>query len=67
MAFTSIFGMQPQAWYSIPMLVLNLKFGIGSEFPRLVSVLFILVSHAWYSINVMVLNHTFCIGCEFLM
>ena len=49
------------------MLVLNLKFGIGSEFPRLISVLFILVSHAWYSINVMVLNYKFCTGCEFLM
>ena len=65
MAFTSIFGMKPQAWNSIPMLVLNLKFGIGSEFPRLISVLFILVSHSWYSINVMVLNHKFVLAVNF--
>ena len=34
MTLTSMFDIQSQAWYSIPMLVLNHKFGIGSEFPR---------------------------------
>ena len=31
MKFTSMFGIHSQAWYSIPMLVLNHRFGIGSE------------------------------------
>ena len=30
---TNMFGIQSQARYSIQMLVLNHKFGIGSEFP----------------------------------
>ena len=34
MTLTSMFCIQSQAWHSIPMLVLNHKFGIGSEFPR---------------------------------
>ena len=34
MTLTSMFGIQSQAWYSILMLVLNHKFGIGSEIPR---------------------------------
>ena len=57
MTLTSMFGIQSQAWYSIPMLILDHKFGIGSEFPRLLSVLFILESQVWYSTPVLVLNY----------
>ena len=34
MTLTIMVGIQSQAWYSIPMLVLNHTFGIGSVFPR---------------------------------
>ena len=34
MTLTSMFGIKSQAWYSIPIMVLNKKFDIGSEFSK---------------------------------
>ena len=64
MILISVFGFQSQACYSIPMLVLNHKFGIGSEFPRSICVFFIFVPQAWSSIPMLVLNHMFGIESQ---
>ena len=46
------------------MFVLNHKFGIGSEFPWLISLLFTVGSQARFSIPMLILNHKFGIGSE---
>ena len=59
LGFTIKNDINKHVWYSIsslvinPMLVLNPKFGIGSEFPKQISVLFNLGSQAWYLITML--------------
>ena len=45
---------QSQAWYSMPMLVLNLNFDYGSELPRQISVV------ALHTIQGLILNTSIC-------